>query len=139
MSILMRFGRVTSSDYGTNIPLVCVNRMGGQLHSKCLWLLMGFWKKLDTVSLTDARTYCPYDHLGDSSLSSRLQDQAGLFLGNPKTPLDQSIFDDLLSWAKQVKDTAYADMDSIHNYLVDTTTPGKLKVRDLIAAEVSRI
>ena len=71
-----------------------------------------------------ALLYCTYYSLGDSSISNLLQGAAQDILGNPKSPLNQEILQQILSWALEVQGTASADLDSLHNFMVDTTTPG---------------
>lgn len=65
---------------------------------------------------------------GESSLSGILGDVARRFLADPTTMLDRRIYEEALSWAREVYETAYSDLDSIHGYMVDTTTPGALRL-----------
>jgi hypothetical protein len=63
---------------------------------------------------------------GKTSLSNRLGDHTRRFLADPTTASDRSIYDEALAWAREVFDTAYSDLDSIHGYMVDSTVPGAL-------------
>ena len=64
--------------------------------------------------------------IGDSLLSSKLRNNIGALVENPTTALDQATYSQVLKWAEDVRDTVYADLDSIHAYMVGTTTPGAL-------------
>ena len=57
-----------------------------------------------------------------------LQRHASILLGNPLTPYDQAFYDRLLQWSQDVINTLPADLDSIHNLLVDSPmgVPGAL-------------
>jgi len=63
---------------------------------------------------------------GESSVAKRLSTTALNFLGSPTSPLDRDVYAEALAWARDVRDTTYADLDSIHGYMVDSTTPGAL-------------
>lgn len=66
--------------------------------------------------------------LGDSSLTSKLSRATVQFLEEPTTPADRRLYDEAVAWARDVRDTVYSDLDSIHNYMVDTTVPGALSL-----------
>lgn len=68
----------------------------------------------------------PSMNTGEGSLAKRLSATAINFLEKPARPLDRDVYDEALAWARDVRDTTYADLDSIHAYMVDSTTPGAL-------------
>ena len=66
--------------------------------------------------------------LGESSLSSKLSRATSQFLQEPTTPAQRHLYDEALAWAEDVHQTVHSDLDSIHTYMVDSTTPGALSL-----------
>ena len=56
--------------------------------------------------------------IGDSSITSGMIAKSKEFLTGTISLTTQRTYEELLQWAKSVHDTGFADLDSIHHYLV---------------------
>lgn len=65
---------------------------------------------------------------GGTSLMAVMRSVIPQFLNNPLTKFQQSLYDDILLWARTVQETAYADLDSIHNLMISSITPGLISM-----------
>ena len=71
--------------------------------------------------------YAVVVHTGHSSLTNQLYDSTLKFLLDPRTPIDRKLYDDMIAWATDIAETSFADLDSIHQYMIDSvSTPGAI-------------
>lgn len=65
---------------------------------------------------------------GQSSLSSASYNSLLNYFSGLDAYYAREGYDSSIKWAGEVRDTVYADLDSIHEALIDSSTPGALSL-----------